>query len=150
MGYDNRFPHMFRVQHAPGLCAWERQEALRVARTICGRCLIRCSYNAITGGLFFHYTPEPDSGPFEMSFKPIGEEGRRVADSEIDDVVRLIQYGKASRRDKERWGAKAQQVKEDEKARDKERFKDERRPAVLDYAAFKDKKRRGVSKLISA
>lgn len=150
MGFDNRFPWMFRVQHAPGLSSSERNEALRVAKAVCGRCFINCSFNARTGGLFFHYTPEPDSGPFELSFKPVGEEGRKVTDSEIDDVVRVIQYGKVSRKVKDRWGEREAQAETDRKNKENARFKDDVRPSAKDYAAFKSRTRRGVAKVISA
>lgn len=150
MGYDNRFPWMFRIKDAPGLSPFERKEADRVAKSVCGRCFINCSFNARTGGLFFHYTPEPDSGPFEMTFKPIGEELHRVTDTDIEDVVRIIQYGKASRREKDRWAEREKQAEQDRKQKENQRFKDDVRPDAEDYAAFKSRTRRGVAKVISA
>lgn len=102
--FDFRYPHMHRVESAPGLDQSERANAVSIARAINGRCGTNCAYNALTGGLFFYYGTEPDFGPFEAPFKDVDNRhraARPVTTADIDQIVRIINLGKMSARRKD-------------------------------------------------
>lgn len=148
--FDTRYPHMFRVAHAPGIAPDHRRRLERIADSVCRRTGIRCSYNAKFQRLFFHWTAEPDSGPLGLPvFGENGEEAR-YDDNQIDDAVRWIQYGRIGRDRKERIAADQKQREQWERDDAINRRLEDRRPTALDRARFLDQRRRGVSKVISA
>lgn len=150
MGYDSRYPNMFRLGDAPGLDAATRAEARRVAAAICNRVDgLKCSYNVKTGGLFFHYTVEPDSGPTEIPFVK-GDSHFNYAPHEIDNVVRYVNMGRIGRKAKNKIIARNEQLEAWRVKDANEAHKAERRPSARNYATFLDQRRRGVTKKIVA
>jgi hypothetical protein len=149
MGYDSRFPHMFRVKDAPGLSTQHRATLSRAASAVCTRVSgLRCSYDARTESLFFHYGDAPEVGPMRLpAFN--GDNPARIESHDIDAAVRFINYGRIPRTVKDRIdrNRKASEKHEHEVAT--AQFLDERRPSAIDYAAFKDRKRRGTHKVIA-
>lgn len=147
--YDSRYPHMHRIASAPGVDPQHRSRLVKIADAICRRTGIRCSYNAFNERLFFHYTPEPDSGPFALPVFDQDGHPIRYSDNDIDDAVRYIQYGKMSRSQKDKIGRQKEQMDRWTWEDKMNRHLDERRPSGVDYARYLDQKRRGVSKVIS-
>lgn len=145
---DSRFPFLSRIADARELDGVEKSRALRIAGSVCGRTGTNCCWDAHRGGLHFYYGDDPSVGVFCFHFKPPGT--RRgcyvVSESDIDDMVRLVQMGKVSPRIKDRIAAN--NAAEDRKDRDESmgRFLEDNRRNALDYAGFLERKRRGVPK----
>lgn len=151
MGYDYRYPHMHRLNDAPGVPSDYRKHMKSVADRICRRTGLRCSYNAFDRTMFFHYTPEPDSGPMRLPvFRPEDGSTRRYSDLEVDEAVRYVNYGKMSRAMKDKIGQQRRQFEQWEAQEKRDKFLAERRPDAEDLARHLDQKRRGVGKVISA
>lgn len=138
---------MHRIDHAP-VSQDVRRKMRTVASQIGRRTGLRCSYNAFDKTMFFHYTPEPDSGPLSL---PVfdGNVSKTYSSTDIDDAVRYVNYGKMSRSQKDRIASQQKQMEQWEQQDKRNRFLAERRPDAEDFARFLDQKRRGVGKVIS-
>lgn len=150
MGFDFRYPHLHRLEHAPGLSQNEKRVAMRIAKRLHDNTGLRSCYNSNTGDIFCHYDVEPHAGPFAIPFKNLDDGSTwNYTDTEIGDYIVMAKYGQLSRDEKNliaERNAKEEQYQNEKK---QEAFKAERRPCVNDYAAHLDQKRRGVQKVIS-
>lgn len=159
MGYDSRFPHMHRVHDAPGVDASHRAMLVETAARVCNRVPgLRCSYDAHTASLFFHYPTldkvtgvwdyGPNSGPMRLPAFT-GDRPARYESHDIDAAVAFINYGRIDRTVKDRIERNRKADEQHKHEADTDRLLDERRPTALDYADFRDRKRRGTSKVIA-
>lgn len=149
--YDRRYPTMHPIdrplplEHAAEVCL------RRVGTAIASRSGTRCFYNSATRTLLFCCGDEPHGGPLRLpAFQPDGVTPRRYEAHEIDEAVRCIGLGRVDRRDKDRWGDRARREEEYTNQQARQKKSDAIRPDALDYAAFRDRARRGVSKVTVA
>lgn len=163
MGFDSRYPHLHRVKDAPGLSHDDKREACAIAKRIGDSTGLSCAYNARTGELFFYYG-SPHGGPFAVPFKEVqrlDSDGlpmesaygigtrRKYTDEEIGDYIVLAKYGQLDKSEKD---GIAEKNRKEEAYRHRvmvDKHTDERAPSMKDYAAFRDKKRRGTTKVVS-
>lgn len=145
MCYDHRYPFMFPVDGVmPGIDPVRAKGIRRTAREISGRVPgLRGFYNARLGNILFCYGAEPAGGPLALEPRP-------YASHEIDTVVEFAQMGRASRAEKDHIAAKNAEREKWAQADHMESRLAERRPDALSYAGFRDRKRRGVEKMVSA
>lgn len=150
MGYDSRFPHIHRIEHAPGLSTYEKRGAMRIAKRICDNTGLRCSYNSHTGSLFFHYDPEPHGGPFAVPFKDLHDGFLYVySDAELGDFIHMAKLGQIERSEKDEIAERNKREEDYQNQQKQQAFMDERRPCAEDFVAHRDRERRGVEKVIS-
>lgn len=147
MCLDRRFPWLCRIQNAP-LDTSERVSAVRFADAVARRTGTEYVWNSNSGGVFFHYG-SIDRPAFEFPFKPVGERTYRVTDSDVDDVVRFIQMGKLPAETKDRIARENQVAEKNAKEQEQGRELDRRRKSAEDHAAFLERRRRGVQKIIA-
>ena len=150
MAYDRRYPHAFPIERqVPALNAWELANARDIAGPVCRRTGTRCFFLENTGSLLFCYDSEPHGGPLILAFKT-ATGTRNYHGGDIDDMVRVIQMGKLSAKEKRKVLARNAEVERWGKEDAMNKHLDERRPDALSYAGFRSRKRRGVEKIISA
>ena len=163
MSFDSRYPWLHRIESAVGLSSEDRRQALAIARRINASTGLSCAYNARTGDLFFYYR-SPHGGPFAMPFKsvqkfdsdgipvecvdPIGSV-KKYTDSEIGDYITLAKLGQMDVDEKNEIAERNKKAEEYNHRVMVEQHTDARSPSVKDYADFRDKKRRGVGKVIT-
>ncbi len=151
MGFDSRYWWFHRIEHAPGLDQREKSLARTFARRVCDNTGLSACFNQRTGGLYFYYGETPgNGGPFEVPFKdPHDGYLEHLGDDEVGDYVRLAKLGQMAPEEKAAIREQREQAEKYRTAQQDEKFKDERRPCVNDYAAFLDKRRRGTTKMVS-
>ncbi len=150
MGYDSRFPHIHRIEHAPGLSTNEKRCAAQIAKRIGDNTGLKCSFNSRTGSLFFHYDPEPHGGPFSVPFKDPHDGFRHTySDAELGDFIRMAKYGQLERAEKDEIAARNKREEDYQNQQKQQALMDERRPCAEDFVAHRDRARRGVEKVIS-
>lgn len=142
------YEHMRPIESAP-VDSVDRKRLGRIARAICGRTGLHCHYNCFDKSLFFHYTPEPDSGPLRLPVFNYDGSMRIWSDIEIENAVRYVQYGKMKRSMKDREADKHRKNQEYEHLIATEKHLDERRPGARDRMAFRQQTRNGLRKVIS-
>ena len=137
---DNRFPWLVRIEHA-SVDQVRRRKMARFADAVGRRTGVKMCYNERTGGLFCYYGDTPDHGPCEIPEK------FDLNSTDIDDTVRMLQYGHRSRADKDK--IEKQQERSDKSQREnyQQQFIEDNRPGVIEHASFLERKRRGVSKV---
>lgn len=145
MCLDRRFPWLHRIAHAP-IPADERRRAGRFAGAVSARTGTDCVFNANTGGLFFFYG-SVDYPAWEFPFRPDDETAVRVTDTDVDDVVRIIQMGKLSREEKDRIAQDNKAREASEKEQSMGRRHDHREREAVNMLGYLDRKRRGVERV---
>lgn len=149
MSFDNRYPHLYRIGQAPGLSASEKRTAESYAKRIGDSTGLSCAYNAKTGALFFYYR-SPHGGPFAMPFKDL-ETGlvTKYDDHEVGDYIIVAKLGQLTPEEKEEIAERNRKHQSYQRRVAVEKHTEERAPDMLDYASFRDKKRRGTTKVVS-
>ena len=132
----------------PGLTAQENVEARRIAHAVGGRTQTRCFYNIVSGKLLFCYDAEPHGGPLLIAFK--NKDGTTKRHTElIDDYVSYINYGKMPRRAKDKMLDDQEMSRKNDETEARGRFSEENRKDFIDYAEFRQRKRRGTDKVFA-
>lgn len=149
--YDSRFPWMTPVdgRPLPGLSLDDARSALRVALSVCSRTGTRCFYNTVTGKLLFVYGNDPDGGPLQVPFRRL-DGIEKYTTTSTDAMVEYIRLGLLARREKDRIAEQNDRAEKQEKEKLGQKFRDDVRSDVLSYAAFLDRRRRGVASHIVA
>lgn len=146
--FDNRYPWLTRIQHAP-LSSSEKRMAQAIAKRLKDNTGLDTCFNTRTGDLFCYYR-SPHGGPFSIPFYDRETRTcRRYDDSEIGDYIVLAKYGQMDPDEKAAIAERNQREEEYQHQIKKEKLFEERTPDTLDYADFKDKKRRGTNKVVS-
>lgn len=148
MSMDRRFPWMFRIADAPRLDHRERARAGRIAGEVCRRTGTNCAWDAQRGGLHFYYGDRIDVGVHLFVFKaPEDVDAYRVSESDVDDMVRLINMGRISRAAKDRIAAENAAAEKNRSAEFQGQFLEANRKDALDFAEFRARKRRGMERV---
>jgi hypothetical protein len=137
---DNRFPWLVRIEHASEDPVRRRKMA-RFANAVGRRTGVKMCYNERTGGLFCYYGDTPDHGPCEIPEK------FELNGTDIDDTVRMLQYGHRSRVEKDKQEQAQERAEKSKVQNDRQQFIEDNRPGVIEKASFLERKRRGVGKV---
>lgn len=146
--FDRRYPHMFPLdgRALPHISAPDAKKIRGWASRIASRTGLKAFYNARLGNVLFSLTDEPFGGPITVPvFK--NHQIRTVSETEIDDMVRMAGMARMSRAQKDKILAHNKQLESWEKEDKTNALLAERRPDAISYAAFRDRKRRGVEKV---
>lgn len=141
---DNRFPWMCRIEDAP-ICPTDKKRASRFLRAVSARTGINGCFNRRSGGLFLYYGATPDHGPIEVPF--MGSTKWQLNSTDIDDVVRALQYGHRTRGEKVKQQERGEREEAYNKTVSDQQFLDDNRKGAEEIAGFLDRKRRGVGKV---
>jgi len=137
---DNRFPWLVRIEHA-SVDPIRRRKMARFADAVGRRTGVKMCYNERTGGLFCYYGDAPDHGPCEIPEK------FDLNSTDIDDTVRMLQYGHRSRVEKDKQEQAQERAEKSKVQNDQQQFIEDNRPGVIEKASFLERKRRGVGKV---
>ena len=142
---------MLPIDGALPLPHTEAREARRIGRSVAASTGRYCFYNRAKHELFFALRPnEPNFGmPVTVPMRTLGGEPIRHEAGEIDDVVYVINLGKADASEKNKEVAKKEREEEREKSEHNDRWVVEREKDAQAYAAFLDRRRRGVQRVFS-
>ena len=139
---DSRYPNIVELSRASAV----PQRLVRVARSIASRTNTSVAWNRRTSQFWFYYA-EPDSCVFACKASP--GPGYFLREEDEDDIVRLIGMGRMKRSHKDRITAANQAAEEHEREESVGRTFGDREHDIESYAAFLDRRRRGVGTLIS-
>lgn len=146
--YDNRYPAMHPVERElPGLTWLQMREARRVGGEVARRTGTRCFYNSASGKLIWVYGDEPHGGPLGVRFRTSGGTIKHYHGGDVDDLVLLVNMGKAKRVVKDRIAAANAASAEHDRKETEGRRLDGLRKDTVDYAEFLSRKRRGTGTL---
>lgn len=150
MTYDNRYPWMTPVdgRPLPGMSSTDAARVRRWAGQIQSRTGLKPFYNSNFKNVLFALGDEPFGGPITVPVYQ-GNAVREVQPQEIDDACSAIGLARLSRAEKDRIAARNAQLAQWERDEKSNKHCDERRPGALDYARYRDQKRRGVGKVIA-
>lgn len=137
---DNRFPWLVRIEHS-STDPIRRRKMARFADAVGRRTGVKMCYNERTGGLFCYYGDTPDHGPCEIPEK------FELNNVDVDDTVRMLQYGHRSRAEKDKIEKEQERSDKVKRENDQQQFIEDNRPGVIEQASFLERKRRGVSKV---
>jgi len=113
----------------------------RFADSVGRRTGVKMCYNERTGGLFCYYGDTPDHGPCEIPEK------FNLNGTDVDDTVRMLQYGHRSREEKDRQLEAQERAEKVKVENDRQQYIEDSRPGVIEKASFLERKRRGVNKV---
>lgn len=144
--FDRRFPNLMRMNGPlPGLRGDRAGEARRIAAAIQSRTGRKVAWDRNRAALYVYLGDNSvDSGValFPLDH-PIGGKGP-FGEADIDDMVRFINYGKMSRKQKDRLDADREAaVRADENNFIGERFEDSRRDTEDRLTHIADKRTMG-------
>ena len=137
---DNRFPWLVRIENSSEDPVRRRKMA-RFADAVGRRTGVKMCYNERTGGLFCYYGDTPDHGPCEIPGK------FELNSTDIDDTVRMLQYGHLSRDEKDKIEKQQERSDKSQRENDQQKFIEDNRPGAIERASLLERKRRGVSKV---
>jgi hypothetical protein len=138
---DNRWPELLAMddERVP-------PEVREFAAQVCERTWCSACWQANYSEVHFYYA-EPDSGVMSLEgVRPDGTIG--IWSHGVDDIVQAIQTGKFERAKKDRIDAQKKEIEENERQALMNKLMDNRRPGAIDYAAFLDRRRRGLGQRI--
>ncbi len=143
------YEHMQPVDGRPltGCSNEDSKAAHKVALSVCSRTGTRCFFNAISGKLLFCYGDEPFGGPLMVPFRTLLGV-KSYGTSSCDGMVEYIRLGLMTRIQKDRIAAQNAKTEKDEAEKLGQKFRDDVRPDVLQYATHLNQRRRGVTKKI--
>lgn len=141
--YDRRYPHMEPIDRAVIDCA--DPEAVRAAAgDVARRTGTHAFYDRLNRKVFFSVKADMSDGG------PLSVEVKACRSDRVEAMVEWIRFGQVEKKVKDRW---AELAAAEEKYRRESAIAQllaERRPESLAYAAFLDRRRRGMSRIISA
>lgn len=143
---SDAYPNICRISEAP--VSWSHRARLqRVADAICRRTGLFCSFNRLGNSLLFHQTLEPFGGPLSLrAFHPDGQE-KHYSDPEIDRAVEYVGVCRIDPKVKRMWEAQNKRTEDQHRRGRMDRYLDDVRPDAKSYAAYLDKRRRGVQRV---